>query len=344
MNQRDRRTDHPGADHEDTAVRLLRLAGHRPEIDPRRAARVQAAVKQRWQNRVEAKEKIVRFPVRRIVLSVAAVLVLGLTAVFWRADLLQSLLVGAPIAAVELVEGEAWRALPGADGPAPLSANSELVAGSQVGTGTDGRLALRLADGHSLRLDRQSQVKFASATEIELTLGTLYVDSGGDHEAQVSILTRLGMVREIGTQFEVSLVEEGLRVRVREGRVEVLGGDERHEVLAGRQLIRRPDGHVNVDDIVRFGESWGWVGEITPPFSLDGRILGEYLVWVSREAGLEVRFEPGDLAQTASGIRLHGELPSMQPQLTPQVVLPTCGLIAEIDGGVMTVMRERNGN
>jgi hypothetical protein len=120
----------------------------------------------------------------------------------------------------------------------------------------------------------------------------------------------------------------------------VEGPDERHDVSAGRQLVREVGGRVEISSCACSGESWFWVGETTPAFQLEGGTVRDYLRWFSRESGIEVVFEPDGLEPRVGDVRLHGRLPSMNPVATPQVVLPSCGLEGELRDGVLVVRRE----
>lgn len=328
----------------EAVARLVRSSGRRPAIDAEREARVRAAVEQRWRENTTRKSNVVRFPMRRVMMAAAALVVLGLAAVMWRWTMPGVSGESVQVATVELIHGEAqWQKSASRD-LETIALGQELGAESVVQTGGDGRLAFQLATGHSMRVDGNSRVQLTSADRVELLSGAVYLDSGGSDGRAVVVGTSFAEVFEIGTQFEVRLDGDQLKIRVREGRVMVHGDDERHEVVAGRQLVRDTDGKVEVVDSLRFGPSWSWIGETTPPFPLDGRQLGDYLEWLSRESGREIRFEPVELEDAVRKIRLHGELPAMQPDLTPELVLPTCGLSAERRNDVLFVTREPQGS
>ncbi len=97
------------------------------------------------------------------------------------------------------------------------------MSGSTVTTSV-GTLAMTLTSGVHLRLDASSTARLDSATDVVLERGAVYVDSAGAHPTQpdaspISIHTPAGLVRDIGTQFEVRLDDAGLRIRVRDGEV-----------------------------------------------------------------------------------------------------------------------------
>ena len=131
--------------------------------------------------------------------------------------------------------------------PRHFTAGAAVMSGSTVTTSA-GTLAMTLTSGVHLRLDASSTVRVDSATDVALERGAVYVDSAGAHPTQpgaspISIHTPAGLVRDIGTQFEVRLAGAGIRIRVRDGQVRVTyanGVDARAD--AGEELFSRPDG------------------------------------------------------------------------------------------------------
>ena len=130
--------------------------------------------------------------------------------------------------------------------PAPFTAGGAVMSGSTVTT-SDGTLAMTLTSGVHLRLDASSTARVDSATDVALERGAVYVDSAGAHPTQpgaspISIHTPAGLVRDIGTQFQVRIEARldglGMRIRVRDGQVRVTdanGVDARAD--AGEELL-----------------------------------------------------------------------------------------------------------
>jgi ferric-dicitrate binding protein FerR (iron transport regulator) len=177
-------------------------------------------------------------------------------------------------------------------------------------------------------------VRLVSATEIHLDEGAVYVDSDDDHPAAaVAVHTRLGLVRERGTQFEVRLARQVLRVRVREGRVALDQGGAREEGSRGQEL-RLEDGRLVRGVVATHGPEWAWVQQIAPPFEIEGASLGRFVRWVSREAGRPVR-----LAGDDASIRLHGSIAGLDPEEALRAVLPTCGRTHWYSNGEIVVGR-----
>lgn len=328
---------------------LLRLAGPRPEVPAERAARVHARVHDQWRLATRSRRR------RRWLFAFGGALAAAaaLAALFLLP--LNGPGAGEPpanapapveVARVETLSGAAYEtAATTALGPLdPMLAEGRILwSGRAVETGGDGRAALRLGDGTSIRLDRDSRLRLAGAGIFELERGAVYVDSGGElrgGRAAVEIHTNFGVVRDVGTQFEVRTRQDGLRVRVREGLVNVGRQDDSWEARAGGELRLAGDGSIARAEIPIFGPTWSWVLEIAPPFDLEGSTLDEFLAWAQRETGWQVRFEGGSTAASAGAIVLHGAVEDLPPDQAIDVVLPTCGLAYRLQDGSLWIRPE----
>lgn len=339
--------------------RLLEIAGPRPEPPEDLRREVERTAHAAWQEKVQAHARARR---RRVwQLAAAAVLVAGVGVALW-----VGLGPGEPsttaptLARVEAVRGSVTVRVPGSrtalprpgTDAVPLASGAALAAGSVIDTGSPegetqrgagGRVALRLRDGTSLRLDTETRLQLASVRELVLERGAVYLDTGGDGRQEpgeaLTVRTSLGVARDVGTQFEVRLSDQALRVRVRDGRVEVETGTARHPAAAGTALTVDPAGRVEREVIPSHGASWGWVLETSPPFELEGASLADYLAWLRRETGWRVRYADPELEREADGTTLHGSIAGLRPDQTPAAVLPGAGLAHRIEGGTLVVER-----
>jgi FecR protein len=266
----DNRNDlHPVADRpnpdDEAVIRLLQLAGHRPEIPAADTAIVKAAARAEWQRAVWAARRRTYWyhSVGGLLAAAAVVLVAFNAKLFQRADPPQ----GEPVATLELVAGQVMATVAGRE-LADLSPGQTLLAGSIVETGLPGsaqgeqpRAALRLASGGSLRLDTGTRLQLLSRTTLALERGAVYVDSGATPlSTSLAISTPLGVARDIGTQFEVRLGAAAgpLEVRVREGRVLLSHHNTAREVEAGRALTVITDGQWVEREVSLHGPDWEW--------------------------------------------------------------------------------------
>jgi hypothetical protein len=227
------------------------------------------------------------------------------------------------------------------DGWTPIAAGEPLLAGQSLETGSAGRSALTLPGGVSARMDHDTRLTLASAGEIELERGALYVDAGSQSPAgsRLDVVTSAGSVRHIGTQYEVRLAGPGVRLRVREGRVEwrsKAGGLEQSQ--AGEQLTISGDGTVQRRPAATYGESWDWVADAAPGIDIEGLSLDRFLTWAGRELGHDVRFDQPQTAAEAEAIVLHGSIADLTPQEALDAVLGTTHLRAVAEGGIITIL------
>jgi ferric-dicitrate binding protein FerR (iron transport regulator) len=310
------------ADSEDGSedvARLLRLAGRRPRLPESEAAPLRAEAREVF--RRQARKTVVK---RRagwtaVGSGLAAAVLLLVLGLFWQRDPSTRL----PIAQIEKQTGEV------------TLSDAALLPGTVVTTADSGRVAVRLPAGASVRIDGNSTVRFDSGRTLTLERGALYADAGssrmsaGTHEG-IEIATAFGSVRDVGTQFEVRLLPEGLRVRVREGKVRVEHG-RLLEAEAGSELLVHADGSSQSADVPVYGPGWDWVQRTAPPFTIENASLAEFLRWVSRETGLRWHLaEPDDDPET---VILHGSIEGLTAEEALSVVLPGCGYRHRLVGG-----------
>ena len=323
----------------DPVAQLVRFAGARPPVPEERAARVEKRVHEAWLAGVAARRRFRRMSWGAGLAAAAGVAVtVGL---LWR-HAAQPPPAPVLVATVERVSGSVTIA--GAAGEQmPLLPGAQVFAGTPIATGADGRVALRLAaaPGHvspSLRIDVASRASFAGSSELRLDAGAVYVDSQGG--APVHVRTPWAEVTERGTQFEVRVGSGGVRVRVREGSVELAGSESAGgswQAAAGSELLLAADGRLSRATVPVHGDAWSWVQEIAPSFELEGSTLGEFLGWVGRETGWRVAW--ADPARATAGARttLHGSIDGLPPEQALAAVLPTCGLADRRDGETVVV-------
>jgi ferric-dicitrate binding protein FerR (iron transport regulator) len=226
-----------------------------------------------------------------------------------------------------------------------VSLGEAVTARATLETASQGRAALRLAIGGSLRLDENTLVRLVSATEVFLERGALYLDSDRDPggHASVAVSTHEGVVREVGTQFEVQVASGGVRVRVREGQIALERRDGSHEAGAGEQLTIQQN-QVSRGRVPPHGPHWDWVQRIAPGFELEGGSLAGFLDWVSRETGRPIRFDDDRLARESTFVTLHGSIEGLSPEEALSAVLPTCGFVHRFSEGAVVVGRARDGS
>jgi ferric-dicitrate binding protein FerR (iron transport regulator) len=353
IEERERATPPERDDEVAVLVRLADTSGPIAPLDEDRLARVRTAVHGAWRDEYVAR----RAKTRRRWLMAAVPLVAAASTVIafaiWRP-------IGAPapirtpapapvlVAHIDQIAGQATGS------PAPVTAGGAVMSGSTLTTSL-GTLAMTLTNGVHLRLDASSTARVDAATDVALERGAVYVDSADAHPAQpgvspISIHTPSGLVRDIGTRFEVRLVGAGIRVRVRDGQVRLTdanGADARAD--AGEELFSRPEGpdrsarSISRRPMATTGREWAWAERAAPTFSAEGKTLGELLDWVSREGAWTVTFADRTFSEAARATVVHAR-PDLLKGLTTaemlDVVLRTCGLRYRLDGHRVVIERE----
>lgn len=213
-----------------------------------------------------------------------------------------------------------------------------LASGQTLQTGSAGRGVLTLLGGVTARLDHDTRVLLAGGDQVVLERGALYVDAGPAPATPLDVVTPAGSLRHVGTQYEVRLLDPGVRLRVREGRVEWQarnGAVERGE--AGEQLTIASDGGVTRTATPLYGESWDWIAGATPVIDIEGLPLAEFLAWAARELGREVLYASAGLESEAAGIVVHGSIAGLTPLQALDAVLATTSVRAQVVEGRIVV-------
>lgn len=319
---------------DDDIAQWLRMAAPRPGVPAALAVRARAAAETEWRTIVGRR----RFR-RRVVLAVggalAATVLLSFALSLRRThDHLPA--PSGPLAMLEVLRGDAVSSSAQDGLPRALHVGDAVGSGTFLATGDGTRAAFRLAAGQSLRLDHRTRVQLVSSSIVRLESGTVYVDSDPTDGSGLGLEVRtpLGAARDIGTQFEVRLEDAAMRVRVREGMVEVERDGGRWELAAGAELTIVAGGLLERRRVPLYGPAWRWNLEIAPSFGLEGSSLAAFLDWVTRENGWKLRFTDPALATYAASVTLHGSLEGLTPDQTPELVLPTCGLTYRLEDGI----------
>jgi FecR protein len=318
----DRTPDNPGID--PLIADLIRLAGRRPEPAEFRAARVRAAVEAEWRRSIGRRR---RWAAVHWGITAAAVL---LVAVWLRP---QSRSASAPSLPVEVatatrVEGAA-QVVQLSSVARPLAAGARLIVGAAIDTTPGGRAALQLGSAF-VRIKEGSRILLEAPSRVRLEQGTIYIDNDGRTSAteRIEVSTTLGMIHDIGTQFEVDVASGVLQIRVREGEVRI---DRPGAVVNVRQAegVTLRAGTIERRGIARYGPDWSWV-ETLAQFTVEGATLESFLHWVSRELGLTWRFADAAAERHGKAVVLHGSIDGLTPTDALKAILPTCGMSYQV--------------
>lgn len=320
--------------HEDIA-QLLEVAGARPPLPPERAERVRAAVVPAWLAAARRKRRRLRLV---SVLAASVAIAAAAVVLHWQTEPATV----DPVARLLRTDGAVVEVVSADGSRIPLATSGGVLPGQRV-VSTDGRAALQLADGGSIRIDVATDVTFVSAEQLQLERGALYLDSEGNL-SDVVVGTPLATVYEIGTRFEVRYGEDGLRIRVRDGAVRLDADEGSARGEAEEELWLRGDGRLERRSVRAFGPEWDWLAELTSPFQLDGQTLGSFLLWLERETGWTVQFADPSVRAELERTVIRGPERTRNPREALPRVLAACGLDYRLEKGMVTIFNsERFG-
>ncbi|MBK81116.1 MAG: hypothetical protein CMQ43_09430 [Gammaproteobacteria bacterium] len=188
-----------------------------------------------------------------------------------------------------------------------------------------GGTRLMSPDGVEVRLRQGTRLTWLAPREFELGHGAVYVDTGGLSGMRVH--TRMGIVRDIGTVFMVTLDETAMEVAIRDGLVaiETDRGDYRAGASGTEGDVVKVDAHrIVAERVPASSDRWSWIYEVHPGYrqaSIDA-LLGA----IAADLGLSLEFATPAAGARARERRLEGELAGLTPREALDVVLATTGL------------------
>lgn len=322
-------------DDDNGIARVLRASGAREKPSDELKAAVRASVHAEWRAVVARRSR------RRMWIALAASVAIGALALWvGRSYLSQS--GGEIVASVSRAAGGVETHSGFLHGWQAVASTQSVHSNEELRTGHDGRVALQLRDGVSLRLDHDTRVMFVDAGRIDIRSGAVYIDAGvvSSLAEHLRVGTPAGVVHHVGTQYEVRLVNgDGVtRIRVREGRVNLT--PERGDVQTaqvGEQLLVSTSGEVQRAGISPADAEWQWAADAAPTFNIDGRPVREFLAWAGRELGREVVFTTPESETEADRAVLNGSVAGLSPAEALAAVLPTTRLRSMYTDGKIEV-------
>jgi ferric-dicitrate binding protein FerR (iron transport regulator) len=310
-------------DSDDATMRLLRLAGPRAQAPSGRSERVRSAVHAAWRQTTRRRARRRRATVGAV-LAAAAVLLVSV-ALRDGTEAPGHALLGHTVAVVERAQGER---------PRPLG--SPVRIGEWVDTTSASRLALRFDDGTLVRVDTGTRLRAIAPAAIELAAGAVYVDTERER-GRFEVHTALATARDIGTQFEVRLHDETLRLRVRSGAVELRDPVRTIDARPGTEIVLTSAGATS-RAIQVHGADWQWTTKVSPLLEMDGRSLATFLERVAREQGWTLEYAAPAIQAQANTTILHGSVSGLTAEAAVAVAVATSGLRHRLDDGVLVVL------
>ena len=323
---------------EEMIGKLIAAAGPGRSASPEARERVYQAVRTRWENETRSQRisrrntglRRPRFNTR--MLALAASLGVIAIALSWTELMRAPGVTTDGIAQLALVQGDvSLERRDGTEQPIRTVADLQFIGGDTLRTGADGRVALRRNDGLMLRMNVDSEIRFANSETLDLLAGTIYIDSGtGISSRSLEVETPFGTVEHLGTQYEVHI--DGavlLRLRVREGEVSIDNGAARAIGTAGEQLEIGTNGTTVRSPITTADPAWDWAVGIATLAPAGDYEVAATLAWIAREMGLTLAYDNPVARQQAVTTNLSG-LEGQNPRNALAIIEQTTPLTVEI--------------
>lgn len=300
---------------------LLREVGARDEPSTEVSRSIEAAVHAEWRAMLEQRRRTRRNVTWGIAASIAVAGAIGIIGVRE---------LGPSSSGVATVARVAGHLLVGshADSLDVRGNGAQIREGEMLQTDDRSRVALALADGVSMRLDHGTAVTFAAADRVKLQSGALYIDAPVDSSvaAALTVQTRAGVVRHVGTQYQVRTHADDIAVSVREGRVLIEHEAGRSIGGSGESMRVTTRGEVTRTSISAQDSSWAWVAQTAPPFDIEDQTLAAFLHWLARETGRRVVYASPQAEDAARTVRLRGSIEGLDLETALTAVLSTTDL------------------
>jgi ferric-dicitrate binding protein FerR (iron transport regulator) len=161
------------------------------------------------------------------------------------------------------------------------------------------------------------------------------VETGG--QGSLAVETPQGIVRDVGTRFEVRLTPLALRVRVRDGGVRLSRDRREYDAGPGDEITVEAAGAVSHRTIAVDGTLWAWTTGEAVSFDIEGRSAHEFLAWLADENDWQLRYDDGAVEQKARATTLHGSIRGLTADQSLAAVLPASGIEHQRDGRVLTI-------
>jgi ferric-dicitrate binding protein FerR (iron transport regulator) len=190
----------------------------------------------------------------------------------------------------------------------------DTLRGGQTYT-VSGATLVALQEGGTLRAAPGSVFEIIDANSINLHSGQVYVDlpPSSPRAATFSVITSVGRVEHLGTQFEIATFTQNVRIRVREGKIRLLNSSGFVAASAGTELLASTSGTISRRSIGTHGRDWAWVEALAPEYSLDNQHLIDFLHWVGRETGRTVQIADARAQQLVDETMLRGSVRGLTP-------------------------------
>ena len=284
---------------DDNVETLLRKAGKRSAPDVDLTEEIKSATRKAWQETVEKRRKL---RVRRLGIAsgIAASLLFGVIFSFqnWVQQpgyeyIAQFTNVSGDIR----INGETSSAL-------------NISPGDTLTAGKNALMSVVMNNGITLLANENTELEMLSEERIFLVKGRIYFDSA-DSASSLVIDTRLGQVKDIGTQYELLSDGTDLKVSMREGETSLSLPDGKSiratsKGGSGDVVEVSSNGSVERSTIGINDTYWDWISDSHDDINLEGKSLYEVISLASRITGKKAVYITQNAKQVAKLTTMSG--------------------------------------
>jgi hypothetical protein len=211
----------------------------------------------------------------------------------------------------------------------------QMLAGTQVLATENTRL--HFASGAELRLAQSTSVKFLAADRFELLSGRVYIDT--HNRADITVVTSIGEIADIGTQYSVTQAPDGLDVAVRSGSAVLTTSSKRYQADAdptSAGIIQvTTAGVVSQRQEPKSASRWDWIHTTHTGYS--SHEVSQVLTQIAQDLGVALHYASvGDQA-TLANVTYAGDLSEMEPKQALKLVALSSGIRWTLDTAMLRV-------
>ena len=211
----------------------------------------------------------------------------------------------------------------------------QMLAGTQVLATENTRL--HFASGAELRLAQATSVKFLAADRFELLRGRVYIDT--HNRADVTVVTSMGEIADIGTQYSVTQAPNGLDVAVRSGSAVLTTPSNRYQAdadsLSAGIIQVTTAGVVSQRQEPKSASRWDWIHTAAAGYS--SHEVSRVLIQIAQDLGVALHYASVGEQATLANVTYTGDLSKKEPKEALELVALSSGIHWTLDNQTLTI-------
>jgi hypothetical protein len=193
----------------------------------------------------------------------------------------------------------------------PASGRFDIRPGTVVTSPAPARLVTDA--GLELRMAPRTQLTWHEEHQFELVRGSVYVDT--HDRGTLTVVTPLGTVTDLGTEFMVEQTEAGYDIGVRHGKITVESPHGQTVAVAdahSAQVVSLTDSGLDSHRETKAHQRWMWIHAASPGYT--GGTVAEVLQAICADLGKRLHYASPGVEAAANTDTVQGELLHLSPQ------------------------------